>query len=287
MPLGDRHNMVFMGTAVTLGPGHGGGGRDRHGAPQLGHIADLIQTVDSEPTPLQKRMDRLGKALAAVAGVIVAIVFVLGLLRGEDPARCSSPAISLAVAAVPEGLPAVVTIALALGAQRMLRRQALIRKLPAVETLGSVTVICSDKTGTLTENRMTVTILDVAEHTASMEQVLRDDQPDPAGRETSGRAHHRGPGPDAGRRRAVQRRHPPGRCDGPGDFASRRRPHRGCAGGGRRPLWPLEGRSGAHFPRVAEVPFTSERKLMTTIHRCPWTMTAWSINPAHAPHSGA
>jgi Ca2+-transporting ATPase len=124
---------------------------------QLGH-ADMIQSVDPR-RPLQRRLSSWAGAVAALA--IVGLVFLVGVLRGEDLRLMFMTAISMAVAAVPEGLPAVVTIALALGAQRMLKRHALIRKLPAVETLGSVTTICSDKTGTLTENRMTVTILDV------------------------------------------------------------------------------------------------------------------------------
>ena len=166
--LGDRLNTAFMGTTVTYGRGVMAI-TDVGMQTELGNIASMIQTVGGEPTPLQRRLDRLGKVLAVVVLIIVAIVFLLGLARVDFARETASEqvkvlfltAVSMAVAAVPEGLPAVVTIALAIGAQRMLRRHALIRKLPAVESLGSVTVICSDKTGTLTKNEMTVTALDV------------------------------------------------------------------------------------------------------------------------------
>ncbi|MGQ9516220.1 MAG: cation-translocating P-type ATPase [Anaerolineae bacterium] len=154
-PLGDRRNMAFMGTLVTYGRGRGivvaTGMRT-----QIGRIAAMIQEVEEEPTPLQQKLDQLGKWLGIAALVICGVVFLVGVLRGISILEMFMTAVSLAIAAVPEGLPAVVTICLALGMQRMIQRHALIRRLPAVETLGSATTICSDKTGTLTQNEMTV-----------------------------------------------------------------------------------------------------------------------------------
>jgi Ca2+-transporting ATPase len=174
--IGDRHNMVYMSTSVTYGRGLAVVTETGMNT-ALGRIAGLIQTVGGERTPLQRRMDQLGKNLALIAILIVGIMFALGFTRGEDLKELFLASVAMAVAAIPEGLTAVVTISLALGAQRMLKRNALIRKLPAVEALGSVTIICSDKTGTLTENRMTVRILDVAGHTTNLIQPLQRGQP--------------------------------------------------------------------------------------------------------------
>ncbi len=163
LALGDRVCMAYSGTQVAAGRGQGvvvaTGMRT-----ELGRIATLLQDVESEQTPLQQRLDRVGKQLALLGVAVALAVVVMGAIAGESATDLVLTAISVAVAVIPEGLPAVVTFTLAIGSQRMLRRQALIRKLPAVETLGSVTVICSDKTGTLTQNRMTVTVLDVAGH---------------------------------------------------------------------------------------------------------------------------
>ncbi|HAF62073.1 MAG TPA: ATPase [Anaerolineaceae bacterium] len=154
--LGDRLNTAFSGTVVSYGRGKGvviSTGMNT----QIGLIATMLQSVEEEQTPLQIKLDQLGKMLGYACMVISAIVFVSGWLNGEDLLESFMIAVSLAIAAVPEGLPAVVTISLALGMREMVKRHALIRRLASVETLGSATVICSDKTGTLTQNVMTVT----------------------------------------------------------------------------------------------------------------------------------
>ena len=154
-PLGERRNMVYMGTVTATGKARAlitATGMKT----ELGRIAGMLQRNEPEPTPLQRRLEELGRLFIFVCLVIVVVIFSLQVLRGGKLMEALLLAVSLAVAAVPEGLPAVVTIALALGLQRMVLRNALVRTLPSVETLGSVTVICSDKTGTLTRNEMTV-----------------------------------------------------------------------------------------------------------------------------------
>ena len=153
--LGDTRNMAYMGTSVTRGRARGivvATGM----ATEMGQIAGLIQEVTEEQTPLQRRLAQMGKVLVGFCLVVCALVVVLGVMRGEPAYHMFLTGVSLAVAAIPEGLPAIVTIALAIGVQRMIKRNAIVRRLPAVETLGCATVICSDKTGTLTQNKMTV-----------------------------------------------------------------------------------------------------------------------------------
>ena len=153
--LGDRTNMAYMSTIVTYGRGKGvvvGTGHET----EIGKIATAIQSYEDETTPLQKSLNQLGKFLGIATVIICIVVFGVGLLQGRDVLEMFMVAISLAVAAIPEGLPAIVTIVLALGMNKMVKRHAIVKKLLAVETLGSTTVICSDKTGTLTQNEMTV-----------------------------------------------------------------------------------------------------------------------------------
>ena len=155
LPVGDRKNMVYAGTAATYGRGKAlvvATGMQT----EFGKIAQLLQTVETGKTPLQHNLDKVGTALARAAFVVVAIIVALGLFRGQPFVEMLIFGIALAVAVVPEALPAVVTISLAIGVQKMVKRHALIRRLPAVETLGSTSVICSDKTGTLTKDEMTV-----------------------------------------------------------------------------------------------------------------------------------
>ncbi|GAB5441061.1 MAG: cation-translocating P-type ATPase [Fuerstiella sp.] len=267
--IGDQHNMVWMGTTVTYG--HGVAVVVTTGMEtQLGHIADSLQTVEAEPTPLQQRLARLGRTLAIVAIGIVAVVFVFGVLRGEDARLMLMTALSLAVAVVPEGLPAVATVALALGARRMVQRQALIRKLPAVETLGSVTVICSDKTGTLTQNRMTVTVLDVA----GRRETLAADRPQSSVGLPSSWAEEDSTLPllltaaalcnDAELQPAVRSENDSTAANVPtviGDPTEVALLLAAADHGLAR--MDLQ----ATLPRVDEVPFDSDRKMMTTVHR--------------------
>lgn len=167
VPLGDRKNMAFLGTMAVRGMGTGvvvHTGMET----EMGRIAHLIQTTETMQTPLQNRLEQLGKILITVALLVTAVVVLTGIFHGHDVYKMFLAGVSLAVAAIPEGLPAIVTVALALGVQRMIKRRAIVRKLPSVETLGCASVICSDKTGTLTQNKMSVTHLWVGGRTVEV-----------------------------------------------------------------------------------------------------------------------
>ncbi|GAB4496941.1 MAG: cation-translocating P-type ATPase [Anaerolineales bacterium] len=267
LPLGDRVNMAYMGTTVTYGRGTGivvSTGMQT----ELGNIANLLQQSADELTPLQKRLDNLGKALA-IGGVVVAILVALfDILRGAPLVDAFLLAVSVAVAVVPEGLPAVVTITLALGARRMLARNALIRKLPAVETLGSVTTICSDKTGTLTENRMTVTVLDVAGH-----RVEVNEETDQRGRdvvELHGEALSTPKGSLSllliGGALCNDARLQAEQTSGGAKLISIGDPTEGALIVAAAKFGLMKSQLDENKPRVAEIPFDSERKRMTTLH---------------------
>jgi len=244
LPVADRVNMAFRGTEVVYGRGVGVVTAIALDT-ELGHIANLLDRTGETKTPLQKRLATFGRTLGLAALALCAVVFVYGVLRGEPPLLMFLTAVSLAVAAVPEALPAVATVTLALGASRLVRTQVLVRKLPSVETLGSVTYICSDKTGTLTLNRMTV------EHLAVNGDTLARLPPAP---EATGVWRQ------LGLAMAISNDVSAGPA-GSGDptevaFVSAAR----AAG--------LDPDALKHeFPRVAELAFDSDRKIMTTVHR--------------------
>jgi P-type Ca2+ transporter type 2C len=265
-PIGDRSNMVYMGTAVT-------NGRSTVAIvntgmqTELGRIASLIQNVEGDKTPLQKRMAEMGKALFYLAIGIVVLATIVGLINrqpNESLANIFIAAVAMAVAVVPEGLPAVVTISLALGAQRMLRRKALIRKLPAVETLGSVTTICSDKTGTLTENRMTVTVLDVANQTDSLSQIYVNQEGKRVFPIVDGKLTPIGQ-TEAILLTAAELCNDASFAKEGGQPVGDPTETALLVAGASFDVW--KGDLEAHLPRVGEVPFSSERKRMSTVHQ--------------------
>jgi Ca2+-transporting ATPase len=270
LPLGDRTNMTYAGTLVTRGRGQAMVVTTGMST-EFGRIARMVQTVETGRTPLQINLDRLGATLGKAALVVVALVVVIGLTRGLPVMEMFMFGIALAVAVVPEALPAVVTISLAIGVRRMVRRNALVRRLPIVETLGGTSVICSDKTGTLTKNEMTV------------RQVFAEDrlfELSGAGYDPTGEILDDGrpvaPPPavlallQAGVQASdarVQSRE--GRWYVEGDPTEAALVVAATKAG----LSPSD--LGEREPRVAEIPFTSERRKMTTLHKTPAGVMAY------------
>ena len=285
LAIGDRNNMAYAGTAATYGRGRAvvvATGMQT----EFGKIAQLLQTVETGKTPLQHNLDKIGHMLARAALVVVVAIVALGLLRGQPFIEMLIFGIALAVAVVPEALPAVVTISLAIGVQRMVKRNALIRRLPAVETLGSTSVICSDKTGTLTRDEMTARKV----YTAGEMFKISGAGYEPAG-EFSRNGHPIEP-PQAVKTLLA--------AAALASDAHLSQGNRGQTGGGTGSQengtgWHIKGdptegalvvaaaKAGLHkpeldarFPRVHEIPFTSETKRMTTLHQTPEGMAAYA-----------
>ncbi len=271
LPVGDRKNMVYAGTAATYGRGKAlviATGMQT----EFGKIAQLLQSVESGKTPLQQNLDKVGTALARAAFVVVAIIVALGLLRGQSFIEMLIFGIALAVAVVPEALPAVVTISLAIGVQKMVKRNALIRRLPAVETLSSTSVICSDKTGTLTKDEMTVRKIYTAGEMFNVSG---------AGYEPSGAFSRNGssdqPTPElkalltpaalASDVKLVQEGET---WNIKGDPTEGALVVAAAKAGLQKP------ELDAKFPRIHEIPFTSETKRMTTLHRMNGKLKAFA-----------
>ncbi len=271
--IGDRKNMVHAGTAATYGRGRAvvvSTGMNT----EFGKIARMIQTIESGKTPLQKNLNRLGHTLARAAFVIVALIVAVGLFRGTPFIEMLIFGIALAVAVVPEALPAVVTISLALGVQRMVKRNALIRRLPAVETLGSTSVICSDKTGTLTKDEMTVRRIFVG---GKMLEVSG------AGYEPRGQFSYDGTviAPDESLKLLLQAAALASDAVVTYSTSDKRWQIKGDPTEGAMVV--AAAKAGleksdldAQFPRTGEIPFTSETKRMTTLHAAPEGGMAYS-----------
>jgi Ca2+-transporting ATPase len=272
-PVGDRRNMVYMGTAVIDGRGSAvvtATGMNT----EFGKIAGLMQAVEAERTPLEINLDRTGKWIAISALALCFVLAGLGVARGHELLEMFIWGIALAVAAVPEALPAVVTISLALGVRRMSKRNALIRKLPAVETLGSTTFICSDKTGTLTQGKMTIRRLYADAMSIDVSGV---------GYEPEGDFSVGGEKLSVESNSALERLLQIGAlCNDTALTASGRTwevsgdPTEGSllVTAAKAGLWPEP--LNQKFPRIGEIPFSSERKRMTTVHRLPEGLVAYS-----------
>jgi Ca2+-transporting ATPase len=273
LTIGDRKNMVYAGTAATYGRGRAVVAATGMNT-EFGKIARMIQTIEAGKTPMQENLNRLGHVLARAAFVIVALIVALGLFRGTPFIEMLIFGIALAVAVVPEALPAVVTISLALGVQRMVKRNALIRRLPAVETLGSTSVICSDKTGTLTKDEMTVRRIFVGGKLLEVSG---------AGYEPRGQFSYNESvmEPPDTLKLLLQAATLASDADVVYNDLDKRWQIKGDPTEGA--LVVAAAKAGlkktdleSQFPRVKEIPFTSETKRMTTLHEAPTGVVAYA-----------